>query len=77
MPVSGATACSNRGVLGDLEEALNAARAIGDDRLQQRSQGAGVPGQLHSWYVRQRYNWFKRGMDSGDPAQCDTFSGQL
>ncbi|SCB80206.1 hypothetical protein GA0061071_101537 [Kosakonia oryzendophytica] len=68
-----------QGVLepGDLEEALNAARAIGDDRLQQRSQGQVFPDSFTHGTSEQRYSWFKRGMDSGDPAQCDTFSGQL
>jgi len=68
-----------QGVLeeGDLEEALNAAQAIGDDRLQQRSQGRVIPDSFTHGTSAQRYSWFKRGMDSGDPAQCDTFSGRL
>ncbi|MGY5955968.1 neutral zinc metallopeptidase [Kosakonia sp. BK9b] len=68
-----------QGVLepGDLEEALNAAQAIGDDRLQQRSQGRAIPDSFTHGTSAQRYSWFKRGMDSGNPAQCDTFSGQL
>ncbi len=68
-----------QGVLeaGDLEEALNAAQAIGDDRLQQRGQGAVFPDTFTHGTSAQRYNWFKRGMDSGDPAQCDTFSGSI
>jgi uncharacterized protein len=68
-----------QGVLeaGDLEEALNAATAIGDDRLQKRSQGVVTPDTFTHGTSAQRYNWFKRGMDSGDPAQCDTFSGKI
>ncbi|NUL37210.1 KPN_02809 family neutral zinc metallopeptidase [Kosakonia sacchari] len=68
-----------QGVLepGDVEEALNAAQAIGDDRLQQRSQGVAFPDSFTHGTSTQRYTWFKRGMDSGDPAQCNTFSGQL
>ena len=68
-----------QGVLesGDLEEALNAATAIGDDRLQQRSQGQAVPDTFTHGTSAQRYSWFKRGMDSGDPAQCDTFGRAL
>ena len=68
-----------QGVLepGDVEEALNAAQAIGDDRLQKRSQGVAFPDTFTHGSSTQRYTWFKRGMDSGDPAQCDTFSGQL
>ncbi|EFC56144.1 putative neutral zinc metallopeptidase [Enterobacter cancerogenus ATCC 35316] len=64
-----------QGVLeaGDLEEALNAAEAIGDDRLQQQSQGRVVPDSFTHGTSEQRYTWFKRGFDSGDPAQCDTF----
>jgi predicted metalloprotease len=68
-----------QGVLetGDLEEALNAAQAIGDDRLQQRSQGRVIPDSFTHGSSAQRYTWFKRGMDSGDPAQCDTFGRTL
>lgn len=68
-----------QGVLeaGDLEEALNAATAIGDDRLQKRSQGVVTPDTFTHGTSAQRYNWFKRGMDSGNPAQCDTFSGKI
>jgi predicted metalloprotease len=64
-----------QGVLeaGDLEEALNAAHAIGDDRLQQQSQGRVVPDSFTHGTSEQRYSWFKRGFDSGDPAQCNTF----
>lgn len=62
---------------GDVEDALNAAQAIGDDRLQQRSQGQVIPDSFTHGTSAQRYNWFKRGMDSGNPAQCDTFSGPL
>ena len=64
-----------QGVLetGDLEEALNAAQAIGDDRLQQRSQGYVIPDAFTHGTSAQRYSWFKRGMETGDPAQCDTF----
>ncbi|AUJ80650.1 hypothetical protein CWI88_06145 [Enterobacter cancerogenus] len=64
-----------QGVLeaGDLEEALNAAEAIGDDRLQQQNQGRVVPDSFTHGTSEQRYTWFKRGFDSGDPAQCDTF----
>jgi predicted metalloprotease len=58
---------------GDLEEALNAAQAIGDDRLQQQSQGRVVPDSFTHGTSQQRYSWFKRGFDSGDPAQCNTF----
>lgn len=59
---------------GDLQEALNAAQAIGDDRLQQQSQGRVVPDSFTHGTSQQRYNWFKRGFDSGEPGQCNTFS---
>lgn len=60
---------------GDLQEALNAAEAIGDDRLQQESQGRVVPDSFTHGTSQQRYSWFKKGFDSGNPGQCDTFSG--
>jgi predicted metalloprotease len=59
---------------GDLEEALRAAAAIGDDRLQQQSQGRVVPDSFTHGTSAQRTRWFKRGFDSGDPRQCDTFA---
>lgn len=59
---------------GDLQEALNAAEAIGDDRLQQKSQGRVVPDSFTHGTSEQRYNWFKTGFDSGNPGQCDTFN---
>lgn len=62
---------------GDLQEALNAAEAIGDDRLQQQSQGRVVPDSFTHGTSQQRYTWFKRGFDSGDPAQCNTFGNAL
>ncbi len=59
---------------GDVEEALNAATAIGDDRLQQQSQGRVVPDSFTHGSSAQRVRWFKRGMDSGRVGDCDTFS---
>ncbi|EOI3502159.1 neutral zinc metallopeptidase [Cronobacter dublinensis] len=72
-------AMQKEGVLetGDLQEALNAAQAIGDDRLQQQSQGRVVPDSFTHGTSDQRYSWFKRGFDSGDPAQCNTFGNTL
>src|SRR5690606_40966839 len=68
-----------RGMLepGDLEEALQAAAAIGDDRLQKRSGGGVVPDSFTHGTSAQRVTWFKRGFESGDMRQCDTFSGQI
>ncbi|MFC0225189.1 KPN_02809 family neutral zinc metallopeptidase [Serratia aquatilis] len=59
---------------GDLQSALNAAQAIGDDRLQQQSQGRVVPDSFTHGTSQQRYTWFKRGFDSGDPNVCNTFA---
>lgn len=68
-----------QGVLeaGDIQEALNAAEAIGDDRLQKQSQGHVVPDSFTHGTSEQRYTWFKRGFDGGDPAQCNTFGKSL
>lgn len=64
-----------RGILerGDLEEALNTASAIGDDRLQKESMGRVVPDSFTHGTSAQRISWFRRGFDSGDPGQCNTF----
>ncbi|CNK46426.1 hypothetical protein yaldo0001_22950 [Yersinia aldovae ATCC 35236] len=62
--------------IGDLQEALNAAQAIGDDRLQQKSQGRVVPDSFTHGTSQQRYTWFKRGFDSGDPNSCNTFASR-
>jgi len=58
---------------GDIEEALNAAQAIGDDRLQQQSQGYVVPESFTHGTSQQRMYWFKKGFDTGDMNQGDTF----
>ncbi|OVZ90337.1 hypothetical protein CBW54_07505 [Yersinia kristensenii] len=62
--------------VGDLQEALNAAQAIGDDRLQQQQQGRVVPDSFTHGTSAQRYTWFKRGFDSGDPNSCNTFANR-
>ena len=59
---------------GDAEEALAAATAIGDDRLQKQSQGRVVPESFTHGTSEQRVRWFKRGLDSGQLRSCDTFS---
>ncbi len=59
---------------GDMEEALNAANAIGDDRLQKQATGRVVPDAFTHGSSAQRMYWFKRGYDTGDISQGDTFS---
>lgn len=59
---------------GDLEEALNAASAIGDDRLQQQSTGRVVPDSFTHGTSAQRVRWFRKGYETGDLAQGDTFN---
>jgi predicted metalloprotease len=58
---------------GDTEEALAAAAGVGDDRLQKQARGYVVPESFTHGSSEQRMRWFKRGMQSGDPGQCDTF----
>ncbi len=59
---------------GDLESALQAAAAIGDDRLQKESRGTVVPDAFTHGTSQQRMYWFKKGFDTGDMSQGDTFS---
>jgi uncharacterized protein len=59
---------------GDIDEALNAANAIGDDRLQKESQGYIVPESFTHGTSQQRAYWFKKGFDTGDINQGDTFN---
>lgn len=61
---------------GDIEEALNAANAIGDDRLQQQGQGRVVPDSFTHGTSAQRVRWFKTGFAQGQINQCDTFSAK-
>jgi len=61
---------------GDIEEAMNAAAQIGDDALQKRSQGYVVPDSFTHGTSRQRVTWFRRGLQTGDFRQCDTFNAQ-
>jgi uncharacterized protein len=58
---------------GDADEALRAAAAIGDDRLQRMASGRVMPDRFTHGSSAQRVEWFRRGMTSGDPRACDTF----
>jgi predicted metalloprotease len=60
---------------GDIEEALNAAAAIGDDRIQRRSQGYVVPESFTHGTSAQRARWFRLGLETGDLSRGDTFGG--
>jgi len=62
---------------GDVEEALNAAAAIGDDRLQRQAQGRVAPETFTHGTSKQRVQWFTRGIESGDLRRCDTFGGSV
>jgi predicted metalloprotease len=61
---------------GDVETALNAASAIGDDALQRQTQGQVVPDSFTHGSSEQRVRWFKRGIESGDTGQCNTFEAR-
>jgi hypothetical protein len=61
---------------GDVDEALNAASAIGDDRQQQRGGGAVSPDSFTHGTSEQRVRWFRAGFQSGEPDRCDTFSAE-
>jgi len=76
--VWGYSAAHTRHILdqGDLQEALRAAAAIGDDRLQRQAAGRVVPESFTHGTSDQRVRWFKRGFGSGDVRNCDTFHGE-
>lgn len=63
----------NRIEPGDVEEAMNAAAAIGDDALQKRAQGYAVPDSFTHGTSKQRMRWFNQGLRTGDIQKCDTF----
>lgn len=61
---------------GDIQEGLNAAKQIGDDMIQKRTQGHVVPDAFTHGSSEQRMNWFKKGFQNGEMSVCDTFSAQ-
>ncbi|MBA3478904.1 MAG: zinc metallopeptidase [Lautropia sp.] len=61
---------------GDIEEALNAAAAVGDDNIQRRTQGTVVPESFTHGTAAQRARWFRTGLQSGAVSQCDTFAAK-
>jgi hypothetical protein len=67
-----------RGIIesGDIEEALGAASAVGDDRLQRRGQGYVVPDSFTHGSSEQRVRWFRKGLETGDIRQGDTFNAR-
>ena len=62
---------------GDIDEALKAAAAVGDDRIQQQTQGRIDPETFTHGTSEQRVTWFRTGFDSGDPNACDTFDADI
>ena len=76
--LSGIWAANVSGLMdkGDLQEALNAARMIGDDHLQRQAGRVPQPHTFTHGTSEQRARWFARGYDSGSVGQCDTFSAE-
>ena len=73
---AGVWAANDRNLLepGDVEEGMRAAEAIGDDTLQRQTQGRVVPESFTHGTSEQRMAWLRRGLQTGDPASCDTFN---
>lgn len=76
---AGVWASTERAALdqGDVQEGMTVAAAIGDDTLQQASQGFVVPESFTHGTSEQRMEWLQRGLTTGDPAACDTFAGRI
>ncbi|MGH2636060.1 MAG: KPN_02809 family neutral zinc metallopeptidase [Actinomycetota bacterium] len=62
---------------GEVEEGIAAAEAVGDDRIQEQTQGRIDPESFTHGTSEQRATWFRTGFDSGDPADCDTFNSDI
>jgi uncharacterized protein len=62
---------------GDIQEGMTAAHAIGDDTLQQETQGRVMPDSFTHGTSAQRMAWLQKGIDTGDINQCNTFSGAI
>ena len=62
---------------GDIEEAMNAAQAVGDDRIQMQSQGYVVPDSFTHGTSKQRMTWFKKGFETGNVSNGDTFGEEI
>ena len=62
---------------GDVDEAVRASEAVGDDRLQRRATGRIDPDSFTHGTSEQRVKWFRAGFDNGDPTACDTFAGDV
>ena len=62
---------------GDIEEAMNAAQAVGDDRIQMQSQGYVVPDSFTHGTSEQRRTWFRKGFETGNVNNGDTFNEEI
>jgi len=61
----------------DVDEGLGAAAAVGDDRIQERTTGEVHPESFTHGSAANRTRWFRRGLESGQPNDCDTFAGKI